>query len=150
MGYLTGSKNGSKKLYKTKCETFQKTEAHLERTYDETTIRKRALEVKIKTYHYSFKIGGQYYTAEKTSVLDKPEESINVWYDVNNSSDNEVEDPCEKYNSIKNEKEGNYLIIQLFGILAILLLIYNVFSLIKNTIVLGTNSAISKFSKKNK
>lgn len=148
MGYLTGSKSGLKLQYKKECETFKITKANLTNTYDETTISKRSLQVKVKTYHYSFTINNQNYLAEKTFVLDKPDDAIEVWYNPNKPAENKIENPCKRYNSIINEKEGNYLIIQLLGILAIILLVYNVFSLIKNSIILGTNSAIKKFSKK--
>lgn len=149
MGYLTGSKTGTKDLYKKECETFKKTTADIEQTYDQTTISKRALKVDINTFHYTYVVNNQYYNADKTSLTDKPEMMIDVWYDPKNPSANETKDPCKEYDQVKNEKEGKYLwIFQIIGIIAGLLIIMNVFALIKNLIMLGAETAANKFSQK--
>lgn len=148
MGYLTGSKTGTKDLYKKECETFKKTTADIEQTYDQTTISKSALKVNVNTFHYTYVVNNQYYNTDKTSLTDKPELTIDVWYDPKSPSTNETKDPCKEYNQVKNEKEGKYLwIFQIIGILAGLLIIMNVFSLIKNLIMLGAEAASKKLSK---
>ncbi|MCS3868113.1 flagellar basal body-associated protein FliL [Chryseobacterium ginsenosidimutans] len=148
-GYLTGSGTGTKAKYKKECETFKKTTADIEYTYDQTTLSKGSVKVDINKFHYTYVVNNQYFNADKTSLKDKPENTIDVWYNPNNPSENEITDPCKEYNEVKDSKEGKYLwIFQIVGILAALLVIYNVFSLIKNIIMLGAETAGKKFSKK--
>ncbi len=151
MGYLTGSETGTKDLYKKECSTFKKTTADIAQTYDQRTISKRALKVDINTFHYTYAVNNQYYSIDKTSLNDKPEMTVDVWYNPDNPSENEAEDPCKEYDKVKNEKEGRYLwIFQGIGILAALLIIMSIFSLVKNLIMLGAETAEKKFSKRKK
>ncbi|KQT20641.1 hypothetical protein ASG22_16845 [Chryseobacterium sp. Leaf405] len=148
-GYLTGSGTGTKAKYKRECEILKKTTADIEYTYDQTTLSKGSVKVDINKFHYTYVVDNQYFNADQTSLKEKPESTIDVWYNPNNPSENETIDPCKEYNEVKNTKEGKYLwIFQIVGILAGLLIIMNVFSLIKNLIMLGAETAEKKFSKK--
>lgn len=148
-GYLTGSSSGTKEKFKKECETFKKTTGLIENSYDQTTISKGHLKVDVNEFHYTYVVDGREYTADETALSDKPKTTIEIWYDSTNPSINETKDPCKEYIKVKDEKEGKYiLILQILGILAALLIIYNVFSLIKNLIMLGGETAVKKFSKK--
>lgn len=128
---------------------LKKTTGIIEYSYDQTTISKGHLKVDVNEFHYMYIVDGRQYTADETSFNDKPETTIEIWYDSANPSSNETKDPCKEYNKVKDEKEGKYLwILQILGILAALLVIYNIFSLIKNLIMLGGETAVKKFSKK--
>lgn len=136
-GYFFPSRTGEIAKFKTACDKYEKIDVFLKSEYEKTTISKRSMEVDFNKFSYVYQINGVNYTVSEIKILDdNPKEVITVWYDKKNPSSNETEDPCKKYNSIKDDKESDYPII--FGsvtVLFILLFIYNIFSLIKNCIM---------------
>ena len=59
------------------------------------TLQRRTLKANLYKYTYTYVVKGREYTAEKSSLSDKPDMELPIWFNKNDPADSEFESPCD-------------------------------------------------------
>ena len=106
----------------TLCDNAFVTTGKLSGTYKEITVKVGRAKTKMYEYSYNFTVEGNKYASTSTTNQTNPKDSLTVWYNKTNPSQNSTHDPCVELDRTKKEKTiGNSTFYYVGGILMLLI-----------------------------
>lgn len=81
--------------HKQLCEVADSTTGFLDENAEVYTLQRRSMKASMYKYTYNYYVGGRPYSVDKSSLSDKPDAELTVWYNRTDPGDCSVSSPCE-------------------------------------------------------
>lgn len=81
--------------YRTLCANADSTVADIGENAEVYTLQRRTIKANLYKYTYTYVVKGREYTAEKSSLSDKPDMELPIWFNKNDPADSMFESPCD-------------------------------------------------------